>query len=138
MRRILICSLCCLLVLLQSCKRSVKESVSESKNGDYKVVVRSQEFNDSGIRNLDFCVAEAASQQFPQSKSQCFLHGFDFNGLSVKWMSQHVIDISFDCGRVDQFRNSAFVYPKGPVPEAFYVVLHDSCNSAANINHSNH
>jgi len=129
MQMIRLCVLCCLLLLLQACKRTTEESVSETRNGDYKVVVRSQEFNNSGIRNLDFCVAETASHQFPQKKSQCFLHGFDFTGLSVKWRSQRIVEISFACGRVDQFRNSAFVYPEGPVPEEFYVILQDSCNS---------
>lgn len=133
MQKLLIYVFCSLLVLSQSCKRSVKESLCEAKNGDYKVVVRSQEFDNSGIRNLDFCVAEVASQQFPENKRQCFLHGFDFNGVSVKWISQRAIEISFDCGRVDEFRNSAFVYPKGSVPEEFYIVLHDSCNSVSKV-----
>ena len=131
MQKMTICVLCSLLAFLQSCKRTTEESVSETRNGDYKVVVRSQEFNNSGIRNLDFCITEAASHEFPDKKHQCFLHGFDFSRLSVKWASQRTVEISFDCGRVDQFRNSAFVYPKGPVPEEFYIVLHDSCNSTS-------
>lgn len=76
------------------------------------------------------CVAQVGDHQFPKNKRQCFLHGFDFTGLSAKWQSQHVIEVSFDCGRIDQFRNSAFVYPKGPIPEEFYVTLHDTCNVA--------
>ena len=130
MQRILICLLCSLLIFLQGCKRVTENAVSEVKNGNFSVLIRSQEFNNSGIQNVDMCVAQAADHQFPQNKRQCFLHGFDFTGLSVKWQSQHVIEVSFDCGRVDQFRNSAFVYPKGPVPEEFYVTLHDSCNAA--------
>jgi hypothetical protein len=94
--------------------------------------VRSQEINGSGIHNIDVCVAKASDSVFPKDKKQCFLHGFDFSGLSVNWKSKNTIEVSFQCGRVDQFRNSAFIYPQGPVPEEFYVTLRDSCNTATN------
>jgi hypothetical protein len=112
-----------------SCKRITENTVSQVRNGDYEVLIRSQEFNDSRIRNVDICVTEGSGYQFPKDKRQCFLHGFDFNNLSVKWQSQRAIEVSFECGRVDQFRNSAFVYPKGPVPAEFYVTLRDSCDA---------
>jgi hypothetical protein len=130
MQRILTCGLCCLVIFLQACRKVTENSVSNVRNGDYQVLVRSQEINTSGIHNVDVCVAKASDSVFPKDKKQCFLHGFDFSELSVNWKSKNNIEVSFQCGRVDQFRNSAFVYPQGPVPEEFYVTLRDSCNTA--------
>jgi hypothetical protein len=117
------------MVFFVGCKGKPEESIVEVKNGDFKVDIRTQEFHHSGIRNVDVCIAESAHREFPKNKSQCVFHGYDFNKLSVKWQSQRVIEISFDCGRVDMFRNSAFVYPGGPVPEEFYITLSDTCNT---------
>ncbi len=128
MRKILICMLCCQVIFMQGCRKITEESISNVRNGDYQVLLRSQEMNGSGIRNVDICVAKASDSVFPKDKNQCFFHGFDFSGLSVNWKSQNTIEVSFQCGRVDQFRNSAFVYRQGPVPEEFYVTLRDSCN----------
>ena len=103
------------------------ESVSEVENGPFKVLVRSQEFHRSGTRNVDVCVTETLSRKFPVDKQQCFLRGFDFSGLSVKWLSQQDIEVSFQCGRVTTFTNSALVYPHGPVPVEFHATLRDEC-----------
>ena len=93
-----------------------------------KVLVRSQEFHHSGIINVDICVTDSSNLAFPKNeKPQCFLHGYDFSGLSVKWLSQRNIEIAFDCGRVTTFTNSAFVYPNGPVPVEFHAILLDGC-----------
>jgi len=107
------------------------ETVTEARNGPFKVLVRSQEFHHSGSINVDICVTDSSSLAFPKSKRQCFLHGYDFSGLSVKWLSQQNIEIAFDCGRVTTFKNSAFVYPNGPVPVEFYAILHDGCANQA-------
>jgi len=133
MPRILICTLFFLVIFLQGCTKVTQESVSKVGNGDYQVLVRSQEINGSGIHNVDICVARASDSVFPRDKKQCFFHGFDFAGLSVSWRSKNTVEVSFQCGRLDQFRNSAFVYSHGPVPEEFYITLHDSCNAAANL-----
>jgi hypothetical protein len=119
------------MILLQSCKRVAEESVSEVKNGPFKVVVRTQEISHSGSRNVDVCVANASSSGFPDKKVQCFLSGYDFDGLSVKWEGQQVIEVSFRSGRVSHFTNSAFVYPGGPVPEEFHTLLCDGCDAAS-------
>ena len=104
------------------------ETVTEAKNGPYKVLVRSQEFHHSGTINVDVCVADSFNSAFPKNQNpECFLHGYDFSGLSVKWLSQRDIEIAFDCGRVTTFTNSAFVYPDGPVPVEFHATLRDGC-----------
>jgi hypothetical protein len=132
MQRILICILCGLAIFVQGCGKITENSISTVRNGDYQVLVRSQEINGSGIHNVDICIAKASDNDFPKDKKQCFFHGFDFSGLSVNWKSKNTVEVSFQCGRLDQFRNSAFVYPQGPVPEEFYVTLRDSCNKASN------
>jgi hypothetical protein len=104
------------------------ESVTAVENGPFKALVRSQEFHHSGIINTDICVAETSSREFPKDNgSQCFLHGFDFSDLKVKWLSTRAIAISFRCGRVASFTNSASVHPSGSVPVEFYATLRDEC-----------
>ena len=130
MQRILTLALCCSVILLLACKRVTEQTLSETTNGAFKVVVRTQEISHSGTRNVDVCVANASSAGFPDKKVQCFLSGYDFDGLSVKWQGPRVIEVSFNSGRVSQFTNSAFVYPGGSVPEAFHTLLCDGCGSA--------
>jgi hypothetical protein len=128
MQRKLVFCVCFLLVLLQSCKRVTEERLTEVANGHFKVVVRTQEISYSGSRNVDICVANVSSPGFPNKRSQCFLSGYDFDGLSVKWLGPQVIEVYFQSGRVARFTNSAFVYPGGPVPEEFHTLLCDGCD----------
>jgi hypothetical protein len=118
------------MIILGSCRGKPEESVTEVKNGDYKILVRSQEFHHSAIRNIDACVTDVSSGGFPSDKAQCFLHGFDFSGLSFKWQSQSDIEVSFDCGNVSMFRNYAIV-PHGLHPVEFHVMLREGCSSGA-------
>jgi hypothetical protein len=104
------------------------ETLTEARNGPFKVLIRSQEFHHSGSINVDICVTDSSNLAFPKNeKLQCFLHGYDFSGLSVKWLSQQNIEIAFDSGRVTTFTNSAIVYPNGPVPVEFHATLCDGC-----------
>jgi hypothetical protein len=129
MQKLLTCTILCFLsTVLASCRGKPEESVTEVKNGAFKILVRSQEFHHSGIRNIDICVAEISSRGFPAKRIQC-LHGFDFSGLSVKWQSQREIEISFDCGRVSTFANYAVVSPDGSLPEDFHATLRDGCST---------
>lgn len=123
---------CCLALLLQGCGKATESLVSKVRYGSYQVLVRSQEIDNSSIHNVDICVAKQSESVFPTDQKQCFLHGFDFSKLLVKWRTGTVIEVSFQCGRVDQFRNSAFLYPNGPVPVQFYIVLNDTCNASRN------
>jgi hypothetical protein len=117
-----------LLALMLFGRGKPNEKVTEARNGPFKVLVRSQEFHHSGTFNVDVCVTDSSNLTFPKNeKLQCFLHGYDFSGLSVKWLSQQNIEIAFDCGRVTTFTNSAFVYPNGPVPFEFHAILRDGC-----------
>ncbi len=115
-----------------SCGKPTEESLTEVKNGTYKVDGRSQEFHRSGIRNVDICVADVGSSQFPTDKAQCFLHGFDFSGLTVKWLSERNVEISFSCGRVSKFSNFAVMSKGRPLPVEFHATLVDECNAAPN------
>jgi hypothetical protein len=117
-----------LLAFMLFARGKPNEIVTETKNGPFKVLVRSQEFHHSGMIDVDVCVTDSSELTFPKhEKQQCFLHGFDFSGLSVKWLAQRDIEIIFDCGRVTTFTNSAFVYPNGPVPVEFHAALRDGC-----------
>jgi hypothetical protein len=118
---------------VESCIRGkAKESLTIIKNGDFKILVRSQEFHHSAIQNVDICVATSPSTDFPTRPYQCFLHGFDFSELSARWKSGSEIEVSFAGGRVTKFENSAFVYPHGSVPVEFHVTLCDACRTALN------
>jgi hypothetical protein len=134
MRRLAIYIVCCLLTFtLESCFGRTDESLAEVKNGDFKIVIRSQEVHNSGLRNIDACVADVSSHGFPGGKAQCFLHGFDFSGLSFRWQSQRDIEVSFNCGNVSLFRNYAIV-PHGLNPASFHVTLREECSSSGSKN----
>jgi hypothetical protein len=120
-----------MVIFLQSCRTITHHSVSEIENGPFKVIVRTQEFNNSGSQIVDVCVANTTSREFPDKTIQCFLKGYDFDGLSVKWQGPTVIEVSFHSGRVTHFTNSALVYPGGPVPEAFHLLLCDGCDTTS-------
>ncbi len=116
-----------MLVFLQSCKRVTQQVFSEFVSGPFKVVVRTQETSYSGSRNVDVCVMNTSSPDFPDNKAQCFLNGYDFDGLSVIWMGARVIEVSFSSGRVSHFSNSASVDPGNGRPEEFHTLLCDGC-----------
>jgi hypothetical protein len=126
MRRLAICGVCCVTIVLGSCKGRLDEHVTAVENGPFKILIRSQEFYHSGTVNIDICVAQTSSRKFPR-RGSCFLHGFDFDNLSAKWQSADVIQISFGCGYVTHFANDAVVYPKTDVPVAFHAILRENC-----------
>ncbi len=116
--------------VLESCIRGkADETVTEFENGDFKVLVRSQEFHKSAIRNVDICVANHFSGDFPTSRLQCFLHGSDFSELHVQWKSPREIEVSFKGGRVTNFTNSAIVYARDSAPVEFHTTLCDGCDA---------
>jgi hypothetical protein len=119
-----------LAMFLGSCAPT-EESVAKVENGPFEILIRSQEFHHSSIHNVDICVASSGGRGFPRHKSQCFLHGFDFSGLSARWLPERDIQISFTAGRVTHFTNSAFVYPNGTVPVEFHTSLCDGCATAS-------
>lgn len=117
-----------LLGIVESCIRGIpEENITEVRQGDFKILVRSQEFHHSAIQNVDICVANSSSSAFPKKGAQCFLQGFDFSGLSARWKTGTEIEVSFSGGRVTYFTNSALVYPRGPVPVEFHATLCDGC-----------
>lgn len=128
MHRLLICVICSVLSVSVSCAPT-KQTVTEVKNGAFKVLVRSREFHHSSIDNVDVCVTDASSTKFPtDTKLQCLLSGYDFSGLSVKWQSDREIEVSFRCGRVSSFSNDATVLHKGAPPVEFHAILREDCD----------
>jgi hypothetical protein len=111
-------------MLLTSCGKP-EESITKVANGRFKVLIRSQGFHHSAIRNVDVCVVETSDRRFPKDKAQCFLHGFDFSGLTVKWRSPNEIEVSFRTGRVTRFTNYASVSTDGSLPVEFHTTLCD-------------
>jgi hypothetical protein len=132
MRKTTIFLVSLLLLSVLSCGKLTEENLTEVKNGAYKVYVRSQEFDHSAIHNVDICVADVASSRFPVDTRQCFLHGFDFSGLTVRWLSERNVEISFSCGRVSKFSNFALISKSHPVPVEFHATLNDKCNATPN------
>jgi|HubBroStandDraft_6_1064221.scaffolds.fasta_scaffold333489_2 hypothetical protein len=102
-----------------------EESVTEVANGPFKVLIRSQDFHHSATVNIDICVSQSSSRTFPKDRAQCFFHGYDFSGLLVRWHSQREIEVSFDSGSLSEFKNYAFVDPKGSLPVEFHITMHD-------------
>lgn len=116
----------CLLLAFLLLRGKPEERVVELRNDAFKILVRSQEFRHSGIRNIDICVAETSSRSFPKSRMQCFFHGFDFSGLSVVWQSQRDIEVSFRSGYLTYFENNATVFPTdGSNSESFHTTVRD-------------
>jgi hypothetical protein len=115
------CSILALLIL----KGKPEEHVVELQNRSFKIMVRSQEFLHSGTRNIDICVAEVSSRVFPRKRMQCFLHGFDFSGLSVAWLSERDIEVSFRSGYLTEFSNSASVSTTSNSVQGFHVLVRE-------------
>jgi hypothetical protein len=117
--------------VLGSCNPT-KESVTEARNGPFKIAVRYREYLNSGSHNADICVANVTSEKFPTDEVQCFLHGYDFSGLAVKWQSERDIEISFECGRVTTFKNFAVISKGQTLPVEFHAALHEACGTKTN------
>jgi hypothetical protein len=117
--------------LLRACSKTVThENISEIENGPFKVMVRTREYNNSGSDIVDICVVETGNHKFPDQPdktSQCFLNGYDFGALTVKWLDPEVIEVSFHTGLVAHFSNSAVVNREGALPQRFHMVLCDGC-----------
>jgi hypothetical protein len=129
MQKSIIYGIFLLTTALTACSKSTEEKITESKNNRYKIDIRSREFHDSGIRNVDVCVTDVNDPAFPKDKGQCFLRGFDFSNLSVNWRSQRDVEISFDCGRVTSFTNFAVISKGQAVPVEFHASLHEACST---------
>lgn len=123
----LILFVCCVVLLLGSCSKVTYEHIQAIKNGPFKAVIRTREFNNSGSYVVDVCVENASDNKFQETKYQCFMNGHDFNGLGVEWLSPDVISVYFRSGRIAYFRNSASVYIHGHISKEFHTLLCDGC-----------
>ena len=113
---------------LAACSVGKSEKFEIINNGDYKVVIRSEEPLRSGIHNIDICVLAKADAKFPPryEKAQCFLQGYDLDGLAVKWLGPRYINIYVKDGWISKFRNNATVSLKEtPRAVAFHISLYD-------------
>lgn len=122
--------LCLGLPFLASCSEPTAPVVTEIRNGAYKIVINSQGFSDSGIVNVDVCVVDAAAKKLPSDRMQCIFHGFDFNGISAKWVSDEAVEISFNCGRLTQFSNTVQIPVGDGTYREFYARLNDTCKTS--------
>lgn len=125
LRLVTLSGICFIGLSLLSCMGAHEDKVIEIKNGAFKVLVRGQVFKQLGNVNIDVCVTNVSDTRFPSKGNQCFLNGYDFDGLAVKWTSERDIAISFKDGRVSHFTNYASVYPRGDVPVQFHAVLYE-------------
>jgi hypothetical protein len=117
-------------ILLTSCDGKPREEFVEYANGPLKIIARFQEFHASGIKDAKICLAETSSKSFPENEGQCFLSGYDFFKLSVKWRSKQSVEISFACGTVSSFKNYAILIPAASNPLQVHAILLDHCESA--------
>lgn len=120
--------LCALALFLTACSIGKVDSFKTITNGEYKIVIRSEEPLHSGIHNIDICVLAVADSKFPPryKKAQCFFQGYDLDGLAVKWLAPRYIHIDVKDGWVSEFRNSATVSLKGtPGAVGFHISLYD-------------
>lgn len=103
-----------------------EETISSIESRNYRIDIRSQEFVNSGIHNVDICVSMVSVKIFPNPNkgAQCFFHGFDLSGLKVEWTSENRIEIYFEDGYVSAFRNYAII-PNGLHPIEFHVSLRE-------------
>lgn len=133
MSKLVRCLLCSLMICLQGCRTVTKQTISQVANGPFKVMIRTREYSHSGSYVVDLCVASSGDPQFPEHPgrtSQCFLNGYDFTDLSVRWRGPSVIEVSFDSGIVAHFTNSALASASGSTPVSFHTVLCDGCDPA--------
>src|SRR5262249_23938815 len=115
-------------LLLTSCG-DVDEKVDEIKNGTVKLDVRSREFSNSGIHNIDICVSDADDKHFPRDRAQFFFAGHDLSNLSVRWLSKSELEIALSCGRVSEFSNYAVLSAGSHPPIQFHIVMLDRCSA---------
>ena len=116
-------------VFAAGCRRVTGSKLTEVRSGPFVVKALSEEFNHSGLRNIDVCVADSSEHKFPTSELQCVLNGSDISGLSIEWKTGREIEISIDCGDVAKFSNYAVVPRKDSLPAEFHVLLVDKCKS---------
>ena len=70
-----------LLALMLFARGKPTETISETQNGSFKVLVRSQEFHHSGIINVDVCVADSSTMSSPRTrKGNAFFTASIFRG----------------------------------------------------------
>lgn len=113
-------------IAITACAQDRTETTHVSMDGRYKILIISQEALRSGIRNIDACVLKSSETGIRSSdrKLQCFLHGYDFSDLTIKWKSASSILVRFRSGRISQFKNYAVV-PDQTNPVEFHIFLDD-------------
>jgi hypothetical protein len=119
------------MLLITGCREITRSQLQEYDRGSLKLAVRTQEFNNSGVHNVDVCITASSSRAFPDDKGQCLMHGYDISDLSVAWKSDKVIVVSLDCGRITSFSNHAVVPIKGSSPVEIYAELRDTCDASS-------
>ena len=129
-RLVLLPAVTCMSCALVACRGIPEEHLVEVREGAFKIDVRSREFHHSGTVNVDICVTNVSDPLVPEGKPQCFFHGYDLDGLTTEWLSERVILVRFECGRVSEFSNYALVVNDLPFPAEFHAVLDETgCKS---------
>lgn len=114
--------------VLTACAKPV-DRIVEIPNGEFKIDIRYREYMKSGTINVDVCVADRGSTEFPTDGEQCFFHGFDFNKVSAEWASDSNIVITFDCGYLTVYQNFAAIRKGRETPDGFNAKLIDTCRT---------
>ena len=119
-------------IALSSCGKP-HESIADYRGNVADIKMRTREYYNSGIKNVDICVVAKAAVPFPSDKSQCIMSGYDLSGLEIGWKSSTDVVISFKCGRVSTFSNYAVVPDANGKKIQVHARLMDSCSGIGSI-----
>jgi hypothetical protein len=128
MKTTLICILGLSALVLTACAKP-EDRIVEIPNGKFKIDIRYREYMKSGTINVDVCVADRASTEFPTDGEQCFFHGFDFNKVSAEWVSDSNVVITFECGYLTVYQNFASIREGREISDDFNAKLIDTCHT---------
>jgi hypothetical protein len=128
MKTILIGMLGLSVLALTACAKP-EDRIVEVPNGKFKIDIRYREYMKSGTVNVDICVADRGSAEFPTDREQCFLHGFDFKKISAEWVSDSNVMITFECGYLTVYQNSASIREGREISDDFNAKLIDTCHT---------
>jgi hypothetical protein len=117
------------LILQCGCRGAPEEHRAYIVRGDLQIGVRTQEWEHSGIVNVQACLMPRGSKVYPKDGSQqCFFAGYDLTQLGVRWNRDDDVTISMACGQVTEFENWALVDVRGR-SDRIHVNLTDRCTT---------
>jgi len=129
MRNAFVVTLATACILNGACFNPTHRNVSHLQNGPYDAIIINTEYIHSHQIDTDVCIVPHANSLRTRSKEQCFLHGYDFSHVDLKWLSSHELSIHTGCGVINSFHNHGLIRRRGDAPLGFRAVLSDDCTT---------